>query len=735
LNKPINIALAALALLVCASAASAQPANVNVVSGNGQLICQCQYGGPVKYFFDPITVRVTDALGVPVSGAAVDWAITSGGFNGTLGTNQTVTDVNGYSTNIFNAGPAPAGISLITHQQTTLSATAGAASATVYLTQAIQSQPPPGVFAITPFSAGVPPGGRELITDVFAPFTGALGSTLDPPITLFVVGEPSRIPIPNVAVFIENDQPADQGPTLTCRTGTGASTNTVFTDARGVATCDPVFGGTTNITGTAKMIIGGTIPTDGSPGSYVFPATRIFHIRSTPGAVGSIRIVSGNNQSATSGQTLANPLVVEVLGPSGTPVGGQVLNWTVAPVGGAALNNTQTTTDASGRSSNPVRFPALVTGTVTVTATVASDTTKSVTFTLTAVPVVQVIVTGLTAVSGSGQTAMINTAFAAPLVVQVSATGGTLAGAAIAFSVNGPAAISNSTVNTGADGRAQVTVQAGGTAGPVTVTASTAGFTATFNLTVAPLGPTLLPSSFVNTADQGRGMLSPCSLATIIATGLAPGIQNMINAPMVGLLPGVLANTSVTVGGTVAPISGVGRNPAGQEIVTFQVPCNVNPSASVPVTVNVGGATASINIPIQAASPGVFLTTGSDGLNRAVVVRPDGSFVHSGNPARKGENLVALVTGLGSSIPTVSSNSVAAPNSVTAPQGTVVVGMAGRGVPLVSAQLSPDMVGVWLVTFTVPSDAPTGNATFSVSVIPPAASAPISSGSAIIPVQ
>jgi uncharacterized protein (TIGR03437 family) len=231
-------------------------------------------------------------------------------------------------------------------------------------------------------------------------------------------------------------------------------------------------------------------------------------------------------------------------------------------------------------------------------------------------------------------------------------------------------------------------------------------------------------------------MLSPCSLATIVASGIAPGIQNIINGPMAGLLPGTVANTSLTVGGVAAPISGVGRNPAGQEILTFQVPCEVNPGASVPVTVNVGGGNASVNIPILAASPGIFAQFGTDGVNRAVVIRPDGAFVRPGSgSARKGENLVALVTGLGASIPIVSSNSVAAPGSVTAPQGTIVVGMAGRGVPLISAQLSPDMVGVWLVTFTVPSDIPTGNATFSVSVIPPGSSTPISSGSAVIPVQ
>jgi hypothetical protein len=61
--------------------------------------------------------------------------------------------------------------------------------------------------------------------------------------------------------------------------------------------------------------------------------------------------------------------------------------------------------------------------------------------------------------------------------------------------------------------------------------------------------------------------------------------------------------------------------------------------------------------------------------------------------------------------------------------------MAGRGVPLISAQMSPDQVGVWLVQFTVPSDIATGNQTFSISVVPAGSSTPISSGSALIPIQ
>jgi len=40
-----------------------------------------------------------------------------------------------------------------------------------------------------------------------------------------------------------------------------------------------------------------------------------------------------------------------------------------------------------------------------------------------------------------------------------------------------------------------------------------------------PPAPTLTAGNFYNGADFKAGSISPCSIATIIAPGLAPGIQ------------------------------------------------------------------------------------------------------------------------------------------------------------------------------------------------------------------
>ena len=62
--------------------------------------------------------------------------------------------------------------------------------------------------------------------------------------------------------------------------------------------------------------------------------------------------------------------------------------------------------------------------------------------------------------------------------------------------------------------------------------------------------------------------------------------------------------------------------------------------------------------------------------------------------------------------------------------------MAGGGVPVVSAKLTEDLPGVYLITFTIPSDMQTGdNVTLSVAVIPQGSATPIYSAGVRIPVQ
>jgi uncharacterized protein (TIGR03437 family) len=297
--------------------------------------------------------------------------------------------------------------------------------------------------------------------------------------------------------------------------------------------------------------------------------------------------------------------------------------------------------------------------------------------------------------------------------------------------------LSSNSATTDANGRAQVTATAGTVTGPASVTASIASNTGvgsqTFNLTVLPPAPVITAANFVNGADQQPNSLSPCSLGSIVAGANALGIAN-IGATFPGQPVSTIAR--LTINNVTAPILQVSNNSLGQQVVLFQVPCETAPGSSVPSTITVGGGSTNINLNIQAASPGIFQSIGSDGTARAVVVRPDGSFASVANPARRGENVSIFATGLGPTSPPVGTGSVPPSGTAANVQGTVIAGMAGGGVPLVSAKLTEDLPGVYLVTFTIPSDMQTGNnVVASIAVIPTGSSNPIYSAGTRIPVQ
>ena len=99
----------------------------------------------------------------------------------------------------------------------------------------------------------------------------------------------------------------------------------------------------------------------------------------------------------------------------------------------------------------------------------------------------------------------------------------------------------------------------------------------------------------------------------------------------------------------------------------------------------------------------------SDKVSRAVVVRPDGSFVTLANPARRGEIDRVFVTGMGPTTPSVSTGALPVPGSDSLVSGAVIVGINNAGTRVVTARLSPNLIGVYEVAFQVPTDAPTGN--------------------------
>jgi uncharacterized protein (TIGR03437 family) len=769
LNPFKYFALAALLLCVFGAqvgSAQPQPWTLSIVQGNGQLICNsCNAAtlpGVNNTFlqqFTPLYVRVKDANGNPVPGAAVIWTVGAGGQYLNIPSNTTTTtDGTGLTSIQFTAPfqPGSTGNPIQSMVSATLATNAGV-SVNFTLTQtALDNQQTRQLNLDLTCSAlpqYLPPGCTGLPT---APVTGNAGSS-GTPIFVGVFGNPTTLfgglsgPIAGVSVKLVNYQ---SGATVTCLQGQGAAADpgSVLTDSTGYAMCTPVLAGKNG--GQFVVLVGGVVlksvnyagngidysvasplappyistppvndPNQVQPTYQGYVATNVFNLNVVPAVLGNITKVSGDNQSANPGSALNAPLVANLTSTTNSPIVGQAVTWTAKPFTAVVFSNTSTASDVNGNVSTNLAFTSTASGPVTITLAATGVTpAKSVTFTVNAT--IPVVVVSLTKVSGDSQTALENAAFANPLVVQLNVTGGSPANQPVQFSLTGPAIFTSSaSTTTDANGHAQVTVQAGNTAGPVTVTATSGTFSTSFSLTVLPPGPQVTAGSFYNGADFQQGSISPCSIAAIIAPGLAPNTTGLVSSyNLVGLIGTSVGTTSVSVGGTPAPVLNVGTLNSQQQI-TFQVPCSVAAGSSVPVVVTQNGGSNTVNVPILPSSPGVFqtqnsVTTSLGSLPIAAIMKRDGTLVSPTNPARVNETVIAFVTGLGPTSPSVGTNSLPIFGVPSTVMGQVTVGIQNSGLPPSFAQLSEDLVGIYLVGFQIPANTPTGNDLFSIGIVP-----------------
>jgi uncharacterized protein (TIGR03437 family) len=252
----------------------------------------------------------------------------------------------------------------------------------------------------------------------------------------------------------------------------------------------------------------------------------------------------------------------------------------------------------------------------------------------------------------------------------------------------------------------QVTVTAGASAGNILVTAAAGGLTKTVTLVSLPLGPAITANSFTNAASGTVGM-TPCGFVTVTGSGVAPGVQGVVAAvSFFGAYPYGLGGLSITVNGTLVPIQAVANDQFGQR-ANFQAPCELTGSAATVVVTSNGGSTTVNNVPVFPVQPGIFTFTGSNNkLYGAVIREVDGTYVTATNPARQGEKVYVVVTGLGQTTPTLITNSVGTGSqNVNLP---TAVFLSGRGLPGLSARYLFGWVGAYLVEFQIPADSAIG---------------------------
>lgn len=411
-----------------ANTLAATPAQVVIGSGNGQL---ASIGQPAPL---PVVVKVLDANGGPVSGTLVSFTPAAGNGGGSTSPAFIKTDAAGLATTEWILGSKVG-------QQTLQASVSG----------------------LTPLSlvatASVGAGGAILIdngNNQSANASSALPNYL------------------RVLVLDGNGNPA-QNARVSWLVTQGAGSISQSNGATSAAGKDSVSwtlgsSGTQNVTATVNGIGFVTFVGNVTTGSLV-PS--------------QIVVASGNGQSGSVGQPLAQPVMIKVVDASATPVSGVTVNFTL-PVGngGGSVSPSSGKTDASGQLSTLWTLGSKV-GQQTINASVTGLTTLSMISTATLNSSGAVLVdNGNNQAGGSGGTL---TNYLRTLVVDQG--GNPVLGARVSWAVaSGGGTLSKTTGTTNAVGVDSVQWTLGSTVGAQTVTATVqfvgaATFTATASTT------------------------------------------------------------------------------------------------------------------------------------------------------------------------------------------------------------------------------------------------------------
>ena len=174
-----------------------------------------------------------------------------------------------------------------------------------------------------------------------------------------------------------------------------------------------------------------------------------------------------------------------------------------------------------------------------------------------------------------------------------------------------------------------------------------------------------------------------------------------------GPFPFRVGDVSVQFGNRPAPILAV-SNFSGEESLTVQVPFDL-PLGLCPVTLRVGGVETRQEVRVVRVTPGIFQVRLSDSRFHGVLQHAGGALVDLKHPARPGEFLRLLTTGIGTLYPPVATNKPGAAAPISQPIYRIILGVNNHAVERFTAEYAPGLVGVDQITFQVPSDLPSGN--------------------------
>ena len=459
----------------------------------------------------PVAPRVTvrDALNNPVAGVTVTWTMTAGG--GAPGAPTSMTDAAGEASMTW-----------------TLEVLVGVG------VHALQASIPGGINTTFTATGALTAGTLTLFFGDNQ--SGVVNTQLVTQLSV-MVKTPIGVPVRGVPVSWA----------VTAGGGSVLSATTITGD--GVATNYWTVGGTigTNNQGLSASVAGLT----GSPVNFVASATA---------PPTQMALFSGDAQTGTAGQALAQPLVVLVRDAASAPVAGVTVTWQVT-AGGGTLTAPTSFTDAAGHASIGLTVGAIAgAANQTVTAAVTGLAGSPVSFTAS---VVAAAASQIAKSSGDAQTATVNTLLPQPITVVVKDTYGNVksgvtvnwaavaggGSTAVASSVTDATGIATSgwTIGTvaGAGSQSATATAAGLTGSPLTFTASA---------TAGPAAVLAIVSGDNQNATVGNPLPAP----------LVASVKDAYNNPVAGVN---VTWAAATGGGSVSAAT-VATSAAGTASVT-----------------------------------------------------------------------------------------------------------------------------------------------------------------------
>lgn len=489
---------------------------------------------------DPFVITVLDQFGAPYAGAAVTFTVSSApmnDINASLSSMSAVTDANGQARTSLTLGHKPG------------SYTVTAASGSLVGSPVI-------------FTANAVAGRPMFLSQMLGhQQTGLIRTMLADRFVVSVTDTFGNVKQGVGVQFAISSAPAGA-------TGQSLASVQSITDVNGRASAQLLLGdkvGTYQVTATAHGLVG-------SPASFTVTASTS----------------SGSDQTGFLQAQLLKPFSVLVLDPSGNPVRGASVTFTIDSIpsgaSGQSLNGRTTITiitDSNGVAS--VSFTlGNQPGLYRVSASV--DGVPGVGIIFYAVAVSPVSTPSITYTAGNGQSATIMTQLMRPFVVTaLDATGTPLTGETITFAIDSiPAGavgqiITPSTVQTDAHGRASVMMKVGSKAGTYRVSAfsdNLAGGPIVFRAqaTAAAFQVMLYVSGDGQVQQTGSMLESPFVVGTVdIGGNPVPGIA--VSFAIDSVPPGAtgqrlsVANTVTDSNGVASTVLTLGNVPGVYKVV------------------------------------------------------------------------------------------------------------------------------------------------------------------------